>query len=734
MFQASGKISHPSLKSTSYNSPKPTVTIGKKVSPFVLKPLNKETPSPELMTIENATTKYSTKNKPQLLNSEDEDSLDIGPKTKKTSNELNISSSSEGDSPPSTLETVRKTQAVKIEEISSKSDNNSLSTRKSLRRKAVKPPIIDDEEEDSYVPNIEFLSANTIEQNTVDVLETSMEPKAISSILENTITIQNQKTKAAASKNCDVIIIGNNDAGNLLKKHSTTTELSGQSIQAMKNTETSGGVCDDDNDDELPLCGIEQEISNITNTPNQIPIEVTGKLSNKSSAVDINNESAGAKPKKTLLSRSKKNLPETPKLEINNYRCTEAVTPSQLDAIKSTNTVLETPVLQRKEVLSVLETPTAHVQNLSQANVSRKRCINFETSDGGRPYGSKEKKMKCTADDVKSTHSLSTHNTETKNKSCPKMKEFLDKCTVVGITKLPIAKSPSGLISRKNTVAEIVSIDPLAAKTSPKLTIDKVGHQINYTIEKESPAAKLTIIQEGQMLSPKLMKHIYDDVLHSDPDSCAELINSLIEDNENNLKESVDCDDSNTTKVDHNALIFGIGSKLEIDNKGLLLDAGPNSKKKETGMNDPDSLEGYTYQQTDFNEAEFKKTFGISSNSPLVLCDENELRNIKANIVQDSQPGCYQDNLSEIGKLNSKIQEPEDLSVGKVESVDVFDEVPDRDAIALACDSANEFSTPVILKQPRSSSTPHSKVAIYFDIEIFKLIHYRHSMAIRYNL
>ena len=666
------------------------------------------------------------------VNSEEDDSLDISIKTRATSKTLNVSSS-DSESSEITPDSTKKSREVKT---SNSSDQSAFSlTRRSLRRKAVKPPIIDDDDEENLgVSDFNILLDNPLELNTVDVLETSMGLKDQSGSFKDGISIQNKSAKTYPSERSHIIKIGNTKRKYL---RSQDKEISVSTHECIEDSSKSKEFNDTD---DLPLCGIEQELAKFSEnrpTKDMTSVSTVGSPI-YDSCVPVPN--VYSEPKKSVLSRvrSKKcpTTPEPTKLIANSSY--SAVTPSQI-AIKSTNTVLETPLLTKREIFKVLETPRALNNSESyKVNDSRKRSINFEESDDDKSEGSKDKKIKYIIDNTDSINSkispIGEFTDITRGPSKPPtstLKGFVNKCMDDGNPKVFSSKSSVVPINRKHRVAEVV-FNETDAKTSPKLTIDKNGDQINYTIEKDNPVAKLTIIQEGQMLSPKLMKHIYDDVLNSAPNSCAELINSLIEDNEISLKSdskehsvcqnteenkaSEQYDQQNSLNVDHTALIFGVDSHSSVCSGSKA--EGAKSDTMQTVVYELDSLEGYTYQPTDFNEVEFKKTFGISTDSFVLQNDPNNtspskkdgsevsLINFQANIVEDSQPDCLENKLSGIKKIIDS-QHPSAENLNKDE---IFDTVPEiNDVTSIDCYSSEERETP--FKHPFTSSTQHTKVS-----------------------
>ena len=244
-----------------------------------------------------------------------------------------------------------------------------------------------------------------------------------------------------------------------------------------------------------------------------------------------------------------------------------------------------------------------------------------------------------------------------KKEVSPKLSQYVD--------SLDLSRSrPKETPSRENQLKQkVVELIP-AQRTSPdscRLTIDKTGNTINYTIERDEPSSKLTIIQEGKrMVSPKLMKHIYKDVLSGDTFAQAELIDSLSLDRDQEIKtENQDTremknhiEDGTThdVEIQKEPMISptpeNLNSVVNVDHSTLIF--GPNSQESSHPKTlQKDSLEGYTYHhdQPSFDVVEFKKSFGIrSSNS----CDEEKIEKMK----MKSSAGSDSNDLGDTGTDN----------------------------------------------------------------------------------
>ena len=713
IFQASGKITNTSLNSTTYQSPKPSSCVMKKVSPFVLKNVNKSSPSPDTTgLIAKTPAEYPA----TITNVEsDEDSLEIGSK-KKAKAQLKISSSEEDSNSPED------------------SSNSSSSRRKSLRRKAVKPPIIDDDDNDSYKvsKNLADIKDNHDEPNTVDVLEISFGLRGPEGVFKESISIKNSESKSKPSEKVDIIKVGKDTLKN--KEACPDIESSGKSIELLEKP-VSGSI--EDLDDDLPSCGLESELG-IPHSPlegKETTIEYKQQLQElpKPNLPGITAEplKENRSLRRTALSRQKDEYPKvlkTPNLNVvphPNYP-TAPVTPFLGDVIKSSNTVLETPLIpghKKPPVDTVMETPNVH----DKSKESKKRSIEYGSEIEENNQNSAEKRSRHDDPSLKYDEVNGPSKMEEKPKT--KIKEFMDK-----ISATP--KRSEGSTPRKNVVVEKIYTKPNKDKTSPKLTIDKEGNKTNYTIEKENPAGKLTIIQEGPIMSPKLMKHIYEDFLQSDPNSCDDLINSIAAHKENSLNcdsvttpapleneksSSLTGDQSNSLQVDHKGLIFGQDS---VDNS--ICDGKDKSAEKMqcNDENDPDSLEGFTYNNPQFNEADFKKTFGIVPDSSSIdnedvmvfqedtnVCNVVKLSQLSQDqgYVKDSQPtlGNHQN------EMNKKSQD-ENLDEARV-----FDTVPHKDMdsqagldvnVTTVAESIPDVESQTKLDQPLTSSTQQSKV------------------------
>lgn len=698
-FQASGKVTSNLLSSTSYQSPKPSLGVEKKVSPFVLKTVSKNTPSPSLTTlqtdvrtvpdkteVEISTMAYKSSEKRE----DDDDSLDIGVRKRPHKREVKIASSSD-ESPQ-------------------QSSSSGSSLRRSLRRRSTKPPIIEDDDSKEPFNLDDVPQAGNCEPNTVDVLEISFGLRAPSDIFTDLISIRNSATTIKPSKSADVMKIGANACSKVPKTDcdikSADVESSGNSLEILDKL-SSQNMTDDE---YLPPCGMEAELKLQEKTPDLPRLEST--------------EEEHLLQKDEPLIRTRKKQPcnkvlETPYL--NNAKQSPApVTPL---LIRSTNTVLETPIVAKTTPImasntvhvgetvktTVAETPKIskasadetpltskasadETPQTSKANVTKTRqVVDRDVTDTqvipktnvpdacladndiregkkrsmNRKY-SKEDVLETSAEKrARLNNSYPTKDTSLQDKkSNPKMKDFI-KQVANHSTKRYENCTP---VSRKNAVVESIPLQNSKSKTSPTLTIDKDGNRTNYTIEQSSPAGKLTIIQEGPIISPKLMKHIYEDVLQSDPNSCEDLINSLTADR-NSFTAPME--------VDHKGLIFGQDSLeqctsdsdyLQENNNNTnnavrsrkpghnLSDAGKTDnmfdKREDThvemeaapcGMDatqgkvdcaddGPDSLEGYTYNDNEFNENEFKRTFGLVKDT----LKESEF--VVENTVSYSQP------------------------------------------------------------------------------------------------
>ena len=716
IFQASGKITNTSLNSTTYQSPKPSSCVTKKVSPFVLKNVNKSSPSPD-------TTSSATKAPAQYPATKtdvesDEDSLEIGIK-KKAKALLKISSSEEDSNSPED------------------SSNSSNSRRKSLRRKAVKPPIIDDDDNDSYlVPkNLTDIKDDHDEPNTVDVLEISFGLRGPEEVFKESISIKNSESKSKPSEKVDVIKVGK-DTLKTKKACPPEIESSGKSIELLEKP-VSGSI--EDLDDDLPSCGLESELD-IPHSPlerkknineNKQQLQELPKPNLPGITTELLKENRSLR--RTALSRQKSDLPkvlETPNLNVVPHpnSPTAPVTPLLGDVIKSSITVLETPQIpghKKPPVDTVIETPNVH----DKSKESKKRNIEFGSEVEENNQNSAEKRSRY--DDPSPKYDKVNGPSKIEDKPKTKIKEFINK-----ISATP--KRSDSSTPRKNVVVEKIYSKPNKDKTSPKLTIDKEGNKTNYTIEKENPAGKLTIIQEGPIMSPKLMKHIYEDFLQSDPNSCDDLINSIAADKEKSLNcdsvttpaplendksSSLTGDQSNSLQVDHKGLIFGQDS---VDNSICDSKDKPAEKMQCNEENDPDSLEGFTYNNPQFNEADFKKTFGIVPDSSSVdnedvmvfqedtnVCNVVKLSQLSQDqgYVKDSQPTL----------VNNQNEGNEKSGDENLDEARVFDTVPHKDMdsqagldvnVTTVAESIPDVESQTKLNQPLTSSTQQSKVLL----------------------
>ncbi|KAL5247320.1 hypothetical protein ACHWQZ_G019259 [Mnemiopsis leidyi] len=713
--EESGRITNTSFNSTTYQSPKPSSAVTKKVSPFVLKNVNKSSPSPDTTGFLNNRPGQVQTTKTNIES--DEDSLEIGAKKKATAL-LKISSS---------------------EEDSNSTGNSTCSRnskRKSLRRKAAKPPIIEDDDDDNYIVpgNLTDIKDDHDhdEPNTVDVLEISFGLRGPEEVFKESISIKNTESKSKPCENIDIIKIGK---GTLKSKKTCPTDIesSGKSVELLEKPIIGSP---EDLDEYLPSCGLESELSSPclpldckeSTDKNKQHLQELPKP-NLSTITDEPSLKEKLYLRKIALSRQKGDHPKDLDMVGHSESPTAPVTPLLNEVIKSSNTVLETPLIpahRKPPVDKVVETPIAH----EQFKESKKRSIEYGTSNEESIQNSAEKRARHDDSSLKYDHTKSyvfdqkdssdvledPPRLEEKHKT--KIKEFLNKISVT-------QKRNDGTTPRKNVVVEKIYSKPNKDKTSPKLTIDKDGNRTNYTIEKENPAGKLTIIQEGPIMSPKLMKHIYEDFLQSDPNSCDDLINSITADKESSLNcDSVttpgplDVDkpsslteaQSNSLNVDHQALIFGQDSVENSTSEGKNESAEKIQHKTEI---EPDSLEGFTYNNPPFNEADFKKTFGIVpdsssvDNCDVVVFQENP-NACDQGYVKDSQPTLADDE-----------NETKEKSKGNnLDEALVFDTVPHKDMESLAdldknvttvAESIPEVESQTKLHQPLTSSTQHSK-------------------------
>eukprot|EP00116_Pleurobrachia_bachei_P001494 sb/3461756/ len=184
-------------------------------------------------------------------------------------------------------------------------------------------------------------------------------------------------------------------------------------------------------------------------------------------------------------------------------------TPETPGIIKSTNTVLETPHGRIRDRHAIKETPLPGQRSTTPSLLPGKpECSTTpsrkQTTEESLPPRHGTQSL---SDYAKSRHKAGSGGRMDNTKSTQKSTRPHNKASVVMET-LPCKIVPT--------------------KRSPTLKIDKDGDKMNYTIEQEE--GRLTIIQEGQQLMPpKLMKHIVEDVLHSDQESCSEFVNSLNE-------------------------------------------------------------------------------------------------------------------------------------------------------------------------------------------------------------
>ena len=730
-MQASGKISN--TTPISYQSPKPSSSVSKKVSPFVLKTVNKDSPSPDISSSNKPVPSQLSK-RGETIESDEEDSLEVGVKKKKKT-EIKILSSEDESRSPST------------------SSSSSDLRRKSLRRKAVKPPIIDDDEDSKEaLMHVQLSPRDEFEPNTVDVLEISLGLRGPSEVFKDSISITNAETRSKPSEKIDVIQIGQHARQSAMHSEPESPnklEASGKSVEVIEKPPTISPSVESE-DGGLPSCGLESEL-NITYTQDKPGEAEEPKLEVKElPKPDLSNVTVQQQQTRSLrrsaLSRRKTDelkVLETPNLITlpHSESPSAPVTPLLCEVIKSSNTVLETPMInQRGLAEKVLETPVVNVK----PKESKKRSIEYDCKIDSTDQNSAEKRARHdmrknndSEDSPNAEHSgISTAIKGTDKiddkKSKTKIKEFINKVSKRSDSCTPVA--------RKNVVVEKVYVNPSKEKTSPKLTIDKDGDKINYTIEKENPSAKLTIIQEGPIMSPKLMKHIYEDFLHSDPNSCDDLINSLTADKENslnsgrapapeleNMAESTTLMQSNHIQADHKALIFGqdsVGDSVPDPQNEL------SEKIPRDNVNEPDSLEGFTYNNSQqFDETEFKKTFGLGNDSSSLannekstmlqedtltnVCDEVKLSQLsqEQKRVEDSQPKVVEDST----KTPQKSQPDDPLNEARV-----FDTVPDKDitspvgsidnGVTTVAESVGDLDSQNKLQQPLSSSTQQTKV------------------------
>ncbi|XP_063693092.1 breast cancer type 1 susceptibility protein homolog isoform X2 [Bolinopsis microptera] len=360
----SGRVSNTSLNSTSYQSPKPTSSVGKKVSPFVVKTINKSTPSPDI----TITNKPVLSSKPgKAVESDEDDSLDIGvKKNKNKKTEIKILSSEEDESSSPTT-----------------SSHSSESRRKSLRRKVVKPPIIDDEDSIAF----QIPPRDESEPNTIDVLEISFGLRGPSEVFKDSISISNAKTKSKPSKKIDVIKIGQDARQNAVKSISEITndlDASGESVEMIDNLPAPPEM---NQDDDLPSCGFESELS-MTFTNEQFKVAEVKKMVKELPKPDLSNvqpQNEAKSLRKSALSRRKADdlkVLETPNLQTlaHSEPPSAPVTPLFCEAIKSSNTVLETPMIPKREAM-VLETPVVSMK----PKETKKRSIEYDPKDNDKP-------------------------------------------------------------------------------------------------------------------------------------------------------------------------------------------------------------------------------------------------------------------------------------------------------------------------------------------------------------
>ena len=683
-----------------------------------MKTINKTTPSPDI-TIINKPVLSSKPDK--AAESEEEDSLEIGVKKNKNKNtEIKILSSEEEEEASPTT-----------------SSHSSESRRRSLRRKVVKPPIIDDEDSIAFqIPH-----RDESEPNTIDVLEISFGLRGPSEVFKDSISISNAKTKSKPSEKIDVIKIGQHARHNAVKPTSEVTnnlDASGKSVEMIEPPSIPAEM---NQDDDLPSCGFESELS-MTFTNEQFKVaEEVKKAAKELPKPDLSNvqpQNEAKSLRKSALSRRKADdlkVLETPNLQSlpHSEPLPAPVTPLFCDAIKSSNTVLETPMIPKREAM-VLETPVVSMK----PHETKKRSIEYDTKDNDKTQNSAEKRARH---NIGRDHDRKYPLTENKgdvNKGIQhedkrgksKMKDFISKVSTTPTSKRNDHCTP---VARKNAVVEKVYTNPNKDKTSPKLTIDKDGNTTNYTIENISAASKLTIIQEGPgIMSPKLMKHIYEDVLHSDPNSCEDLINSLTADHHNSLNSAPPPDQTIVTKsasmesrsieVDHQALIFGE------DSVEITATDKPAHQIQTNSDNAPDSLEGYTYNNPQFNEKEFKKTFGILNESYSLATDNNvmvfeentnvsdevklsQLSQQRERMIKDSQPKIVRE--SPQTSQSSQAHDP-------LNEAHVFDTVPYKDMTTLedggtaVGESVGDLESETKLHRPLSSSTQQTKVRLKY--------------------
>ena len=663
-LQDSGDIPGSSLPTFSPIPPR-------KPSPFLIKPKFDDSPSPQLTHIEVPSQ------------ASENDSLEIGAKRATVT-------------------------CVKIDESDSDSDGqrdeSPLQNRKYLSRKVVKPPIIDDDS----LPDVgmddlraaETRMMDVEEPNTLDVLGASFSLFEDKIPGRRTISIKNKTLKKADSKVDNTVF----EIGKNLPKHRTNSPNQPRKSLHADSEDSPPAKIDNaislankSDNKSLPKPFLTSELSQKPVLPSLSRLRRTGRKGPETPKTPTTPFITQVVPSTStvletpMFSKAQSDAHKTPCLKtpvlsealsnaLENPKDTVLETPMLAKNVSPKTTVLETPMLTKalpnalessgttvldtplliKAQSTALKTPTetvpdAEIETCSPGETEihnndnsnhRKRSMSSEDNAGG-----KEKRRKSKNQDIAEYGREKISSTMKRHTNA--IKGYLNE--VKGKSSYKKEVPP-----HKRKAAVVQHVYNRDDKISPKLTVDKEGRTINYTIEK--PEAKLTIIQEGEIISPKMMKYFYEDVLEDDPNGRQQLLDSLTEGQgeerqqqhseladdhvdqdkridslladdkqidslvnvygeevDNSLaggQEVVDQINSrngslNSLRIDHTALIFGTDfcDKSKSNHpEANSMNMGSQEKDMQPSQ---DSLEGFTYNQNEFDEHAFKKTFGI---------------------------------------------------------------------------------------------------------------------------
>ena len=267
-------------------------------------------------------------------------------------------------------------------------------------------------------------------------------------------------------------------------------------------------------------------------------------------------------------------------------------------------------------------------------------------------------------------------------------------------TPLSLCRTVTSRNKTRDTVVE-KRFDRTESKTSPKLTIEKDQSSTSYTIEVDNPqsSSKVTIRQEGdEMLSPQLMRSIYEDITNNS-------LNSLQEPQPGTYDFSVPTEPVIDLTKENPPFTIADDSKQDtptIVKASVLIPSLPQESN---------SLDNCSLDESRFDENAYLKTFGIQDSN---LCDETKLRILSQSsqglevitTVKDSQEDTLNDDehlsvedSTEKTKPDSK---PADHSNNTFKS-------PHMLITAVPESLHHDIETPSKFKKPLSTSTQGTK-------------------------